>query len=804
MKRPLMCAAGGFVLGEVCLLLPKWLGIGILVILIAGVCYLCVDQGNKSGRCLLWWVLPLFYVLGMVWLQRDDGQRQEHRQITAMCDGRDIRLEGNVRRMTEKEKSHELELENVIVFLEGRQVPFSDVLVYVMPQKSAEDQSQTNADSLSELRMGMGVAVWGRLEQFDGATNPGQFDFSEHYHSLGFDGRMYGDYIRIVDFSYSPYYHFIAWLRKNTAEVLKQICEKDDLGIFQAVLLGEKGELEDELQKLYQRNGIAHLLAVSGLHVSLIGLGFYHLLRRLGLGFDGSGFFAAIVTVSYGVLTGGTAGIVRAVTMILFQILADKLGRTYDLLSAMAFAALSILLESPSLLFQAGFQLSFGAVLAIGAVNPIVVRWLHAERQWEKTVVLSIVIQVVTYPMVAYHFFDYPVYGIVLNLLVIPLMSYVVVSGLVGAGIGWGWLRGGEFAIGTGHYVLVLYEWLCQNFQQLPGAIQIVGRPKVWQIIVYVAVWSLMLAGMHGIWKSEEAQKKKGTIDFGRYGLVKRSCLVLAVLVGFVSLRCHRPEVLEAVFLDVGQGDGAFLQTRDISVLVDGGSTDEKQLGKQVLEPFLKSRGVSRIDYAVVSHGDQDHISGLLYLLQSCEEIRIGQLILPWRGKEDENCGKLKEAAEAVGTKVWWMETGSRIQTEEVLIRCLYAGEHLESGERNDHSPLMEVVYGDVSILLTGDMSEYGEMQWLDQEDRIEPAGGIRILKAAHHGSKYSTSEAFLQAVRPDVTVISCGEGNSYGHPHQELLERLEAVDSKVMVTKDRGAVIAEIGEKIRIYGFKE
>lgn len=786
---------------------------------------------KESGRSLLWWILPLFCVLGMVRLQADERWQQECRQVIDRAAGLDVRLEGDVWEIEKKEKSTALKLSDVTVYVEGEAHDFSDVLVYVRRQENlsfGEDESLTDRGCgeivmvsdripqqdersgnglLETLRMGMRVSVWGQLESFEHASNPGQFDFADYYHSLGLDGVMYGDHVQVVDYNYSPYYQFIARLRQQSAAILQQICIEEDFGIFQAVLLGDKDQLDDGIRKLYQRGGIAHLLAVSGLHVSLIGLGCYHLLRKLGLGFDGAGFLAALVTISYGVLTGGAASVVRAVTMVLFQIAADKLGRTYDLLSAMAFAAICLLLESPTLLFQAGFQLSFGAILAIGAVNPIVAGWLGAKRRWAKTVVLSLTIQMVTYPMIVYHFFEYPVYGIVLNLLVIPLMSYVVVSGLAGVVLGMWWLDGGEFAIGTGHYVLVIYEWLCRRFEQLPEAVWIVGRPRLWQIVVYVAGWGVILAEMY--WFRERHRGQRHRRDVRQYKVegCRRGVLLMMISVSFISLRPHAPGGLEAAFLDVGQGDGVFLQTRELTVLVDGGSTDEKQLGEQILEPFLKSKGISRIDYALVSHADQDHISGLTYLLQSCPDIQIAHLVLPWRGKEDDSCKELQELAKTVGTKVFWMKTGNRIESQDLVIRCLYAGEGLESQESNDHSPLLEVQYGDVGILLTGDMSTEGEMQWLrqlGQSVESDVQSSLRILKAAHHGSKYSTSEEFLKEIRPELTVISCGEDNSYGHPHQDTLERLEAVGGRVLVTKACGAVMLEIGEEIKIHGFKK
>lgn len=777
MKRPLMYAAGGFVLGEVCLLLPAVVGIGIPVILTAGVCYLWMQN---SGRSLLWWILPLFCVLGMLRFSWDQSLTAQYEQVGEMVCGKDVQLEGTVGKISSGEKTDSLQLGQVIVRVQGAEYKFGDVLVYV------------DGDENVGLE-GMRIAVAGRLERFDKPGNPGQFDYGAYYHSMGIEGRMFGESLWILGDDHSPYLETIRQLKERAAGILREICTDKDGGIFQAVVLGDKGELQDFIRELYQKNGIAHLLAVSGLHISMIGLSFYHLLRKVGLGFTKAGATAIMVTVSYGVMIGGTASVVRAVVMVCFQLWAEKLGRTYDMLSAMAFAALALLIHRPTLLFRAGFQLSFGAVLAIGAWKPLIEWWIEAEKQWEKTLLLSLAIQVVTYPVTLWHFFEYPVYSVILNLIVIPLMGYVLASGLMGIGIGGFWKNGGRFAIGTGHYVLVFYEWLCRNFQKLPGAVQVIGRPGMWQVAVYGGFWSVFLIVLY----RKKCREKLGGTKRGR-----RVFLTAAVLAWMMFLTPVPAAGLSAAFLDVGQGDGICLRTGEVTILVDGGSSDQKKVGEQVLEPFLKSQGISLVDYAIVSHADQDHISGLTYLLENDCGITIGSLILPWQGRGDEAYENLKGLAEAVGTKIYWMKTGNQIQVEKLTVRCLYAGENLSSLERNNHSLMLEVKYGNCGIVLTGDMSAEGERQWLAQTEQYDLAGAIQILKVAHHGSGYSTSEEFLKKIQPEIAVISCGEENTYGHPHEETLERLEAVGSAVMVTKECGAVMVEVGKEVKVYGY--
>ncbi len=836
MKRPLICAAGGFVLGEVCVLLPVGWFPGILVLMTAGVCYLW-RKGKGRGRSWLWWILPLFLMLGMGRMLGDQKQTAWRDQVLERMEGKNLELEGDVASIGYGERSMSLKLRNVVLRDRGEISEYPSVLVYV-----DYGTRQGGQGEISQLRIGMRVLARGELEGFKRPGNPGEFDYGAYYHALGIEGRMYSGNIKIVCQEYSPYLDGIYRLKEGAGKILKGVCSQEDLGVFQAVVLGEKQELSGEIQKLYQKNGIAHLLAVSGLHVSLIGMGIYSLLRKAGLGFGKAGMTAAVVTISYGILTGGSASVVRAVVMLCLQLLAARMGRTYDMLSAMAVAALLLLAQSPSYLFQSGFQLSFGAVLAIGSILPVLIHWLEAKSRWEKTLLLNGVIQMVTCPVIVYHYFEYPVYGMALNLVVIPLLGYVLLSGLAGIGLGaaGGWLGAagilpegtalwaGEMAIGTGHYILALYQRLCTGFLKVPGAVQIVGRPRLWQIGVYGGVWLLIVAAA---WKSQEkgsaVKESKGERDRGRESkgegssrcgkhgernsgkgkIWRMSVLLAGMAVGWILLKAPSQEGFKAVFLDVGQGDGICLRTEETVILVDCGSSDEKRLGEQVVEPFLKSQGISQIDYAIVSHGDKDHISGLSYLLESSCGIRIKHLVLPWLGKEDQAYKGLVELAKEMGVNLHWMKEGDSIREGELELQCLYAGQEGRSQDRNEHSLFIQAGYGETGILLTGDMSEEGEMEWLRQEKKRSRAkgsrtekAGVQILKAAHHGSAYSSCEEFLKYIDPDCVVISCGQGNRYGHPSPETVKRLEEQGIQYLVTMEHGAVTVETdGRKVTI-----
>ena len=716
---------------------------------------------------------------------RKDGVEKETLRLT---EGKRVWVRGIVEEIGEKEKSYGLTLSGCRGMGTGGTGDWDapDMVVYVEKEKFERVE-----ESLT-VRLGMEVAVWGEIKEPSEARNPGEFDFKEYYRALGIRLQMFGEDMRIVDDPRNegwkePGWRYRDWLyrmRLAAGEVLKSICEPEDYGIFQAAILGDKTALDDGVRRLYQRNGIAHLLAISGLHISLVGMCVYQALRRAGMSYGAAGITGAAAIVSYGILTGGSSSVMRAVCMLLVFLLAGYLGRSYDMLSAAGLACILILLEYPGLVTQAGFQLSFGAVAAIGGLGPWMVEKLEVKNSFGKTVILGAAVQMVTCPVIVYHFYEYPIYGIVLNLVVIPLMGYVVVSGILGIALGAVWRPAGVVAVGSGHYILEFYRWLCSCVERLPGANLIVGQPRMWQIGVYGVAMAVLLWYVCCVWV--------------RRLMIRCMVLAAGTALCFFLLWQLPTRGLEVTFLDVGQGDGICIRSKNVVILVDGGSTDKKELGKNTMEPYLKSLGISQVDYAIVSHGDQDHISGLQYLLEENSDIRIKNLILPWLGREDPSCQSLVRLMESHGGQIHWMQAGERIKAGALSLTCLYHGSEHRKQERNEHSLVLELTYGQTSVLLTGDMSEAGEKDMITQNTLLPPTPPIQVLKSAHHGSKYSSSEPFLESVTPQWAIISCGEGNSYGHPHQETLDRYRNHGIKILITEDTGAITAYMnGETI-------
>ncbi|QRV18393.1 ComEC/Rec2 family competence protein [Lacrimispora saccharolytica] len=801
------------------LLIPAFLAAGIVL------------YGYWRGRNRLWVLLPLLFLyLGAAWAGYDKGRWREREEKTERMLGNYVEVQGKVAALEEEHGALRITLKGNQVWeygnggrTEASPIQLPGLLVTMktsLPMKKVT------------LRLGQTVRIRGEIQPFSQARNPGEFDSKAYYQAQGLDCRLLGEELVMIDPHQAPVAQRLHLIREWGKEILYRYGEEEDAGIFTAAVLGDKRGVSKEIKTLYQKNGIAHLLAISGLHMSFVGIFLYRILRKAGLGYGGSGLAGMVLIFLYGLLTGGGPSVMRAAMMMSTGFLASYLGRTYDLLSSASLALLFLAFQSPLLITQGGFQLSFGAVFAIGWVSPVIADWIGKEKPLAAAVSASFAIQVVTMPVLLYHFYQIPLYSIFLNLLVIPLMGGVLCSGFGTIILGSLSPVMGVFAAGTGHYILALYEFLCRKVAALPGDSLTTGRPGAARMTAYglllmVGLVSLTLTGKNqgeadgeegaetakeegnGTKREKKKEKEKKQRQKQKQGLRGSSYLGKLLILFAMYCLCilfFRPDPvhgLEALFLDVGQGDGILLRTERYAVLVDGGSSSKKSLGEYTLEPCLKSLGVSVIHYAFISHGDLDHLSGVEYLLDSCDDIRIENLMLPYHGREDKSLIRMADLAKKRGTKVRYLAGGERIQVGRLGIACLYPNIWDVPENTNEESEVLKMDYGNCHMLFTGDMGEAGEERLLQRPMETRLLGEVNVLKTAHHGSRYSSSQAFLNAIKPRWAVISYGEGNSYGHPHEEVLERLENQKTEVLKTGVSGAVkMWTDGEMVRFTSF--
>ncbi len=771
---------------------------------------------------------------------------------TTAYGGESICLTGRVYEKEMKDKYQILYLKDNSINIQRQSLKESRIIIY--------DELKT------KVHIGQLVQAEGEVSFFEPARNPGNFDQKFYYQKQNIHARVWAERIIITDKRRNLFFDGLYEFRENWKAVLREQTDRDSMAVLSAVLLGEKGEMEPDLKELYQVNGIAHILAVSGLHLSFIGIGIYKMLRRLTGSYSVGGAFGILFLVLYILMIGLTVSAVRALVMFLFRVGADMAGRHYDAPTALSAAADIVLLWRPLCLYDGGFWLSFGAVLAILTVVPVVQEGMaarvfckvsrkadiqspqkskkncitpsaysegvrgHIWRRILQGLSAGIGINLVILPVLLYYFFEFPLYSFVLNLFVIPLMSLLLFLGMAGSLFALWFAPVSALLFWMCSRILWIYKMSCEISLGLSGARLVTGRPDMWQIAVYYGILFLGLIWLRYIIlsvKMQDEQKEKGSqtdwrnrgkqrkqkeaqsgssnssvVSIDQNRKKKQIAVFFLWVVGIMILTTRFGETgkLTIVVLDVGQGDGIFMKgPQGNTYLVDGGSSDVKKLGQYRLEPFLKSQGVGRLDYVLISHGDSDHMNGVEEMIERQSiGVKIGTLVLPVKEVWDEALTGLAGKARNHGIRVVAIEPGQSIREGGMVITCIQPGNvemeddaGLEPG--NAASMVLAVKYGEFDMLFTGDVEGEGEGQLTKTLEEQYEGCEWEVLKVAHHGSRNSSTEEFLRQIQPAYALISAGQENRYGHPHQETIRRLVDVGSKVYSTQENGAVIMKI-----------
>lgn len=675
---------------------------------------------------------------------------------------------GEVQRCQDTEFSQSVYLKQVFLLsseetagVSSEKIPIENVRVFL--KKSGEIPS------------GALLLVSGKLEPVKEPRNPGEFDSRQYYACQHIYYFLKDGVLLKKSANYSVYRTAVSHIRERICRNLKNAAG-EDAPVLEAMVLGEKTDLDDRLKMKYQLAGIIHILAISGLHISLLGMGLFSLLKKAGLGNYAAGMLALIVMLQYGVLTGASVSAMRAVCMFLLSVFAKILGRIYDLLTALSVSAMMILLDSPAYLYSSSFLLSFGAVLGIGAAAPCLCEALHVKNKLLKSLLSSAAVQLTTLPVLLWCYGEVSVLGVFLNLAVLPTVSIVLASGVACGLLGFFQIGLAGAAAIPGRAVLGFYEFLCSLAGRIPFCTWVGGAPRLWQIACYYGVLVMVL--LSGKWISEKTKNRKTA------GI----CCAALITAGILFLG-HRPEQgLRITCLDVGQGDGCVLETPEGQhILIDCGSSSQSGVGQYQLLPYLKNQGISYLDAILVSHTDKDHISGIQELLEFMRDhltvIRAGKLILPGWEEEPEAYQELKELAVQAGVETVAGNAGDVLQAGSVELVILAPERGTLGTDVNEDGLVAEIRCGEFLGVFTGDIGEETERKLLEKLHDVD------FLKTAHHGSRYSTSEAFLQRTMPEIAVISCSSTNTYGHPSPETIERLEKAGCRIEYTMKSGAV---------------
>lgn len=707
-------------------------------------------------------------------------------------DGRQIAAEGKVYRKEYKEWAGSGEIP--VIYLKSVHILEDSEYSKRSPSKQNPKNEINNIicymerAGYKEPELGTIVRLEGKARCFAAAGNPGEFDRKRYYDTMKISFRMEDAHVIATGGEAWRVRERLYKLRRYFAGVLEDIFPPKEASIMKAMLLGEKNGLDEETKDLYQQSSIIHILSISGLHISMIGMGLYRCLRRIGTPQKGAALISSAVIFAYGWMTGMSMSSVRAIIMFLLHLLANAAGRTYDMVTALALAAALLLAEQPGYASHSGFLFSFGAVASLGLFPAVLQEEKYPSEECEgmrkrivqrirQAFVSSAAVTLGTLPVHFWFYYQFPVCSILLNLAVIPLMTMVMGSGLFCMLAGGFWPGAARGAAWIDRAVLWIYEQGCRLEARIPGGMYVRGRPEGWQTAVYLLLLILLAVYTY--------RRPRILPFFWKCQWIMAALCILLMRTG---------GSFQITMLDVGQGDCIHIRNgTGKDYLIDGGSSTKKEVMEYQMLPYLKFMGVRHIQAVFVTHADKDHCSGIIELLEEypIRGLTIDNLILPDIGREsaDEQYRKMETLAGQKGIRVQYIGRGQRIKDGDMSLTCMHPYAGYETAERNEYSMVLLLAYKDFTGLFTGDLEGGGEDMAWDYMKKMEGIDKLTLLKVAHHGSAYSTGREMLETLLPKLAFISCGVNNRYGHPHEELLERLREAGSRIYSTPECGAV---------------
>ena len=773
-------------------------------------------------------------------------------------------LRGKVMYVEEQEKKWKLLLSSCIVdtalekknaslkneekYQKRNDLHFQKLILY-LPKES------TGEGSMPLPLPGQICSVKGRFLELSPATNEGEFSLPSYYKGEGISGVFQAKTIELVRGESSPFAKELFTLKQSLGNRIDALFPEETAGFLKSLFLGERSGITLSEKSLYQSAGISHILAISGLHLSLLGGFFYRLLRKTKLSSLLSSLITSFFLFSYFLFTGSSHSAFRALFMLFLRFAAIQLGKGKDLLSQLSFALLFLLWLNPLSLYSIGMQCSFFTLFVFFLLEERPGKAVRKKKEKALSKICkkhtlgfskhpSLLLKFPAYlsklipcllstlphrlqgsflfylamlPLFSLTQFSFPLYAPLLNLLLLPLLPFFFLLGAVSIFLSY--LPEQDFLLlrllsFSSRFLLNLLFQIFHLFMEkslaLPFSQILLGKMQALSVMLYFLFLYLL------------------------FFFPKAKSLSLLLSLGFLlSLPLYLPnppKELEIAALDVGQGDGFVLRKGALVFTIDNGSTSKNLFPEQIFFPYCKAKRIQHIDYALLTHCDRDHISGIQALLEKHPSISLSHLILPASALQDHRYDLLKRLAYNHGADVSYWQKGDELVFSEqgiclsakktawaenpstskkrgpdtkghqLHIRCFYPNDFSYIEEANAHSIGCLLTYGHFRMLFTGDMPKEAEEALLENCREAEASPIVDVLKLAHHGSKTSSCPSFLSETRAKFALFSYGKKNRYGHPHKNTVENCQKYRLFPLETAKLGEILIKTnGEQFEI-----
>ena len=665
-----------------------------------------------------------------------------------------------------------------------------------------------------DIKLGDIIDVSGEFEEPSVRRNYNGFDYKQYLKTKKIYGTIKVDFnkIKIVKKNQIDTITLLAdKVKSYITYASDQMFPKEISGLFVGILIGDKENITEEIEEDFKNSSLSHMLAVSGTHVSYIILGLSFLLSNFGKRY--TNIFSILFLIFFMYLTNFTASVVRACIMGIILLGSKILYRKSDIYVSMALSLLIILIENPFKILDVGLILSYAGTLGIVVLYRIWSNEVKTKNKIIKYIINTLLItcsaQIFVFPIIAVYFNNVSITFFISNLLATPVLAIIIIFGFFNIIV---FFISNELGMIISIFlemnieILIFISHSCSN---IPYANLLVITPKIIFVILYYLIILLYIItkkiyGIKEEWQYLSALEKKEIIILKKIIKNKRKYIIkiisLILIIAFVNIIIiNINKETKIYFIDVGQGDSTLIITENKkNILIDGGgnvTNKNYDIGENILLPYLLDRGITKIDYLFVSHFDFDHVGGLYEII---DKLNVDNIIIPKNKNISEEEKEFTKKAKEKHIKIYRLCQNDKIYIDKnTKIDILSPlNEEIEENYINNNCLVFKFTYNNFSMLFTGDIEEIAEKEILKNVSKNILKSDI--LKIPHHGSKTSSTDKFLECVNPKIALIGVGK-NNFGHPSEEVIERLKSKNIKVYRTDLNGEIEIRVNNKNRI-----
>ncbi len=672
-------------------------------------------------------------------------------------------------------------------------------------------------DYSKELEYGDIITFNGIYNKPNGQRNYGGYDYSLYLKTQNIYGTFDGSQIELKSKNKGSFIgRGIISFKEYIKSILKANLDENEAELCIGLVIGDRINLAGDIQEDFKTSNLTHMLAVSGSHFVYIILAVTYInkfLKRKRLG----QILMLIVIILFMNLTGNTGSVVRSGIMASLGIIASIIHRKSDIWNNMAIAMLIQIILNPYIIFDVGVQLSYGGVIGIVAFNKVVTNFIEKlsnkiNNYIKESISVTISANIVIIPIMMYTFNTISLSFVISNLLAGAILGIIVL-----------------YAFALILLYMVLHNFISPLFiilnlmlkilifiahicSLIPfSKIYVVTPNLILIILFYLFLYLLVkkqdsnaIISLFSVKKFSFIKPKSDKINLNSEILSKKTIAfftIAIIILNFIyPVLTSKRDNLEINFIDVGQGDSTLIRVSNKTILIDGGGSSYGEtfdVGEQTLFPYLLDRGINTIDYVIVSHFDSDHCQGLNFIM---ENMKVKNAIISSLGQESNEYDIFLSLAKKQNTNLVYVKMGDIIKIGDCTIKILFPdNEPITDNEKNNNAIVFKFLWKNISILFTGDIEEKAENKILSlYSDNLGELKST-ILKVAHHGSKTSTTKAFLEAVKPQIALIGVGEDNNFGHPNSGVIERLESIGCEIYRTDKYGEISIKFNKQIII-----